>query len=74
VQVRLAMDVDGVVASLLVLRDAFPAANVSRMVVKYPPLLRLGRDELRASVEEARALAARPHPSAASHFIWLGCG
>lgn len=48
------MDVDGVVASLLVLRDEFPRANVSALAGKNPALLRMGREQLRAAAREVR--------------------
>jgi hypothetical protein len=53
------MDVDGVVARLLVLKEAFPAANVSAMAAKHTGLLALGADELRASAEEVRGRGSR---------------
>jgi hypothetical protein len=46
------MDVDGVVASLLALKDAFPRANASAMAAKHPALLRASAAELRARAEQ----------------------
>lgn len=75
--VRLALDLDGVAQRLLVLRTAFPTANVSSIACRHPQLL-LDADvqRLRDSAEEvseraraserlSRRLRACPHAPAA---------
>lgn len=58
-QVRMCMDVDGVAARLLALRDAFPRADVSLMVAKHGALLARPPGELRAAAAEVRTRARR---------------
>lgn len=53
-QVRLAMDVDGVVANLLALREAFPRADTARVAGGHPALLRMAPADLAAAAREAR--------------------
>lgn len=60
------MDVDGVVAKLLLLREEFPRANVSAVVSKHPNLLGIPLDDFSSSAREVRACTGWTHMCAAS--------
>jgi len=60
--IRLAADAGGVVDKLLMLRDAWPHANVSRVVAANPQLLRMSASELSANLQEVEQLLSPAAP------------